>query len=148
MAHARALLATCLAAALLLACAAAAAAAAPAPAPAAASLSQHAAEAARPAGSGEYRDVCVVGAGPAGMAAALALARRNKSVALLERNKSVGGQCDGEYIDPASGFRLHMGAAILNPVTSVRIMALAKELGIGIEVRAAMRCVFVSFAMI
>jgi hypothetical protein len=140
MAHAHPALAACLAATLLLACAATATAQAPAPKLAASP--QHAMNLGS-AAAGEYRDVCVVGAVAAGMAAALALARRNKSVALLERSAGVGGQCDAEYIDPASGFRLHMGAVFINPVTHLRVMALAKELGIGIEVRRAMRCICV-----
>jgi hypothetical protein len=150
MAHTRPVLVACLAAALLLACAAAATAAqAPSPAPVLAAAPQQAVElASAAAAAGDYRDVCVVGAGPAGMAAALALARRNKSVALLERSTSVGGQCDAEYIDPASGFRLHMGAVIFNPVADVRLMALAKELGIGAEARPTMRCICAAWLLI
>ena len=81
-----------------------------------------------------YHDACVVGAGPAGLAAAVALSRRNRSVALLERRDGVGGQGNATWTD-AAGFRLNMGAVIFAPVEDVRVMAFAKELGIGWQVR-------------
>jgi phytoene dehydrogenase-like protein len=63
----------------------------------------------------ETLDVCVVGAGPAGIGAALALTDKGKTVALLEREAVAGGQTAPEYRDPASGFRVHMGAVVITP---------------------------------
>jgi NADPH-dependent 2,4-dienoyl-CoA reductase/sulfur reductase-like enzyme len=83
-------------------------------------------------------DVCVVGAGPAGLAAALALSRRNVTVALLERQAGVGGQTFASYVDEA-GFKVHLGAIFLIPDSYPRTVALAKELGIGIEARAVLQ---------
>lgn len=40
----------------------------------------------------ETVDVCVVGAGPAGIGAALGLMEKGKTVALLERDDRAGGQ--------------------------------------------------------
>jgi len=78
-------------------------------------------------------DVCVVGAGPAGIGAALALADKGKSVALLDRAAVVGGQTAFEYRDPATGFRVHMGAIVLVPPDYPRVMALAARVGLGIR---------------
>jgi phytoene dehydrogenase-like protein len=87
------------------------------------------------AASGEYRDVCVVGAGPSGVAAALALAQKNKTVALLERLPGVGGQTFPSYTDPSSGFRLHMGAVVLVQPDYRVVSGFAAQLGLGIKVR-------------
>jgi phytoene dehydrogenase-like protein len=84
----------------------------------------------------EYRDVCVVGAGPSGVAAALALTQKNKTVALLERLSGVGGQTFPSYTDPASGFRLHMGAVVLGEQDYRIVMGFAKQVGLGVTVRA------------
>jgi phytoene dehydrogenase-like protein len=83
----------------------------------------------------EYRDVCVVGAGPSGVAAALALTQKNKTVALLERLPGVGGQTFPSYTDPASGFRVHMGAIVLVQPDYPIVSAFAKQVGLGVEVR-------------
>jgi NADPH-dependent 2,4-dienoyl-CoA reductase/sulfur reductase-like enzyme len=88
------------------------------------------------AAEGEYRDVCVVGAGPSGVAAALALTQKNKTVALLERLPGVGGQTFPSYTDPASGFRLHMGAVVLGEQDYRIVMGFAKRVGLGVTVRA------------
>jgi glycine/D-amino acid oxidase-like deaminating enzyme len=87
------------------------------------------------AASAEALDVCVVGAGPSGVAAALALSQRGKSVALLEREDGVGGQAYPSYQDPASGFRVHMGAVVLTPPDYPIVMGFAKQFGIGVQAR-------------
>jgi NADPH-dependent 2,4-dienoyl-CoA reductase/sulfur reductase-like enzyme len=96
-----------------------------------------AAAAASEAAGGEYRDVCVVGAGPSGVAAALALTQKNITVALLERLPGVGGQTFPSYTDPASGFRLHMGAIVLGEQDYRIVMGFAKQVGLGVTVRGA-----------
>jgi hypothetical protein len=87
----------------------------------------------------QSRDVCVVGAGPAGVAAALSLSRRNRTVALLEREDGVGGQAYAPYTDPASGFKVNLGAIIIVPLDYPRVLAFARELNIDIEVRGTHR---------
>ena len=82
----------------------------------------------------ERVDVCVVGAGPAGVAAALSLARRNKTLALLERRDGVGGQAYANYTDPSTGERLLLGAVILSD-EDYTVLRFAKELGIGTQAR-------------
>jgi phytoene dehydrogenase-like protein len=84
---------------------------------------------------GEYRDVCVVGAGPSGVAAALALTQKNRTVALLERLSGVGGQTFPSYTDAKSGFRLHMGAVVLIQPDYRVVMGFAKQFGLGATVR-------------
>jgi glycine/D-amino acid oxidase-like deaminating enzyme len=88
----------------------------------------------------ESLDVCVVGAGPTGIAAAVALSRHNRTVAVLERQAGVGGQANASYVDPASGFRLHMGAVITGSEEETRVLGFAKELGIGIQARGCVVC--------
>ena len=67
----------------------------------------------------EALDVCIIGAGPAGVGAALALAKKSHATgntfALLERQAVVGGQTTPQYRDPATGFRVHMGAVCAFP---------------------------------
>ena len=109
--------------ALVAALSAANAAVAPGPAPAAAS---------------ESVDVCIVGAGPAGVAAAVTLARRNKTIAVLERRDGVGGQALANWTDPASGVRLLLGAVIIMQEDTT-MLGFAKELGIGTQARL-MQC--------
>lgn len=52
---------------------------------------------------GKY-DVVVCGGGPAGWVAAVAAARENKRVALIERFGFLGGACTAGYVIPISGF--------------------------------------------
>ena len=78
-------------------------------------------------------DVCVIGAGPAGIGAALGLASKGKSFVLLERNGWVGGQTSPEYRDPATGSRLHMGAVVLTPPDYPLVMQLADQVGLGVQ---------------
>ena len=49
-------------------------------------------------------DVIVVGAGPAGITSALASARRNKKVILVERYGYLGGLITGSYVIHLLGF--------------------------------------------
>lgn len=44
--------------------------------------------------NGRTRDLCVIGGGAAGSAAAVYAADRNKNVVVLERQSNLGGQCD------------------------------------------------------
>ena len=87
--------------------------------------------------AGERVDVCVVSAGPAGVAAAVTLARRNKTIAVLERRDGVGGQAYGNWTDPATGVRLLMGAVIIGSQEDTTVLGFAKELGIGTQARLA-----------
>ena len=87
-----------------------------------------------PAAASERVDVCIVGAGPAGVAAAITLARRNKTIALLERRDGVGGQAYANYTDPSTGERLLLGAVILSD-EDYTVLRFAKELGIGTQAR-------------
>ena len=61
---------------------------------------------------GAHFDVCVVGGGPAGVAATQTLIEKGKRVTLLEREAFVGGQTAPKYVDP-SGFRVLMGAIVI-----------------------------------
>ncbi|MEU9155348.1 FAD-dependent monooxygenase [Streptomyces sp. NPDC048417] len=47
-------------------------------------------------------DVCVVGAGPAGLVLALLLIRSGRSVVVLERNRSLGREFRGEILQPGA----------------------------------------------
>ena len=89
--------------------------------------------AASAAAADEQLDVCIVGAGPAGIGAATALAAKGRSVALVERAAVAGGQAALEYRN--NGWRLHMGAIVLTPPDYPLIMAAAQHVGIGVEVR-------------
>ena len=92
--------------------------------------------AAASASADETVDVCVVGAGPSGIGAALALADKGKTVALLERDDRAGGQTKPEYRDPATGFRTHQGAIVLTPPDYPTVLKYASRVGIGIELYA------------
>lgn len=61
----------------------------------------------------EYKDTCIIGAGPAGIGAALALTDKGlgTSFVVLEREKAVGGQTLPAYTDPATGAWEHGDAA-------------------------------------
>ena len=85
------------------------------------------------AGATDAADVCVVGAGPSGIGAALALADKGKTVALLERDGHAGGQTAPQYVDPVSGFRTHQGAIVLTPADYPTVLRYAAKVGLGIE---------------
>lgn len=64
----------------------------------------------------EFADVAIIGAGPSGLAAALAAAEAGADVALIDENPRIGGS--GTYAlgsDPASGRRID---ELVGPVTS------------------------------
>ena len=103
-----------------------------------AALTQHGA-------ADEATDVCVVGGGPAGIGAALALVAKGKRVALLERDAVAGGQTKPEYRDAASGFRLHMGAIVITPPDYPTVMEYARRTGVGVEARCGAAAVFESY---
>lgn len=85
------------------------------------------------ASSAAHFDVCVVGAGPAGVAATQTLIEKGKRVALLEREAFVGGQTAPKYVDPSSGFRVLMGAIVLAPGDYPITMRYAQMVGLGIQ---------------
>lgn len=73
------------------------------------------------ANSSDVRDVVVVGAGPAGSAAATALAQRGWDVLLLERDHFPRHKVCGEFLSPEAQetlrmLRLHSAVAALTPV--------------------------------
>lgn len=71
-------------------------------------------------------DVCVVGAGYAGLTAARAVQRAGRSVVVLEARDRVGGRV---WTQDHDGTPLDMGAAFLGPKQD-RIRALASEYGV------------------
>src|SRR6478736_3460474 len=73
-------------------------------------------------------DVCVVGAGYAGLAAARRLTSAGKSVAVLEARDRVGGRI--WTVSLPDGTVLDRGGAWLGPAHD-RMFALAREFGIG-----------------
>ncbi len=84
--------------------------------------------AAAPSGSRtRSADVVIVGAGLAGLTAADALARRGRSVLVLEADDRVGGRILGEPI--GGGDFVEMGGEFIGP-TQNRIAALANRLGV------------------
>jgi protoporphyrinogen oxidase len=70
-------------------------------------------------------DVLVVGGGPTGLAAALASARRGRSVRLLEASDRLGGMATGLTV---AGQRVDLGSHRLHPSAPPRVRALIEEL--------------------
>jgi len=70
-------------------------------------------------------DVVVLGAGPAGLAAAWRAARRGFSVTVLERSEAVGGMAASFDVD---GVRVDHGSHRLHPATPPRLLADLEEL--------------------
>ena len=85
------------------------------------------------AGTAQQVDVCIIGAGPSGIGAALALTEKGKTVALLEREDRAGGQTAPQYVDPATGFRTHQGAIYMTPPDYSLVIDYARRVGVGIE---------------
>ena len=85
------------------------------------------------AGTAQTVDVCIIGAGPSGIGAALALTDKGKTVALLEREDRAGGQAALQYVDPATGFRTHQGAIVFTPPDYGLVLDYASRVGVGIE---------------
>ncbi len=78
-------------------------------------------------------DVLVLGAGPAGLTAALQLARRGRRVVIVEAADRIGGMAASHSVD---GVRVDLGSHRLHPVTSDRVEALLRELlGDDLQVR-------------
>ncbi len=70
-------------------------------------------------------DVLVVGGGPTGLAAALAAARRGRSVRLLEASGGLGGMAASLTV---AGQRVDLGSHRLHPSAPPRVRALIEEL--------------------
>lgn len=75
-------------------------------------------------------DVAVVGAGPAGIAAARALAGRGRSVILLEARDRIGGRA---HTVEAGGFALDLGCGWLHSCDENPLSALADETGVELD---------------
>src|SRR5215510_7140108 len=73
-------------------------------------------------------DVCVVGAGYAGLTAALRLVQAGRSVVVLEARDRIGGRVWTEQLP--DGTPIHRGGAWLGPGQD-RLYTLAEEMGVG-----------------
>jgi monoamine oxidase len=76
-------------------------------------------------------DVCVVGAGFAGLVAARELRKAGKSVVVLEARRRVGGRSYSRSLGGGAKDVANLGATFVGP-TQTHIIALAKEMGIGV----------------
>jgi NAD(P) transhydrogenase len=71
------------------------------------------------AGAGQHFDVVVIGSGPAGQKAAIQAAKAGKRVAVIERDKRVGGSCVHTGTIPSKSLREH---ALRQRVRHVNLM--------------------------
>lgn len=69
-----------------------------------------------------FCDVLIVGAGPAGIAAALAAGRRGENVILVEQDHALGGALLGEQVGASSDPWLSQAQAELRTLSNVRIL--------------------------
>jgi len=76
-------------------------------------------------------DVCVVGAGLAGLTTARNLVKAGRSVVVLEARNRVGGRCYSLPLGAGATDVANMGATFVGP-TQTHIKALMHELGIGL----------------
>ena len=74
-------------------------------------------------------DVCIVGAGLAGLTAARELRNAGKRVIVLEARKRVGGRCLSRSLGPGASDVANLGATFVGP-TQHRILKLMSDLGI------------------
>lgn len=81
------------------------------------------------AGTAANIDVVIVGAGLSGLTAARTLARRGRSVAVLEARDRVGGRT---WTIPIGGRRYDIGGQFVGP-TQDRVRALASEFGLRLQ---------------
>ena len=82
-------------------------------------------------------DVCVVGAGPAGVSATVTLRQKGRSVLLLDRDTIVGGQAAPQYTD-ALGYKVHLGAVWVIPHDYTLLMSHVAKLGLNLAPLASL----------
>ncbi|KAF5331452.1 hypothetical protein D9758_016343 [Tetrapyrgos nigripes] len=74
--------------------------------------------------------VCVVGAGPTGLAAAHALEAKNYSVVIFDKELEVGGKCQA-YYDGVDGSLWHpMGALVVSNASYTETVPIIKDAGV------------------
>lgn len=76
-----------------------------------------------------FCDVLIVGAGPAGIAAALAAGRKGETVILVEQDHALGGALLGEEVGAASDAWLSQAEAELRTLSNVRILSRTTAFG-------------------
>ncbi|WP_343315316.1 sarcosine oxidase subunit alpha family protein [Brucella sp. BE17] len=76
-----------------------------------------------------FCDVLIVGAGPAGIAAALAAGRKGENVILVEQDHALGGALLGEQLGASSDDWLSQAEAELRVLSNVRILSRTTAFG-------------------
>ncbi|KAF5374283.1 hypothetical protein D9758_004555 [Tetrapyrgos nigripes] len=74
--------------------------------------------------------VCIVGAGPSGLAAAHELESKGYSVVIFERQAEVGGKCQAYYDGPDGTLFHPLGAIVLSNATYVQTLPIAVAAGV------------------